>query len=235
MCNRYHSPEELRQIRIQNRRLSVRKPTPARYNIAPSDAAPVILRGCEPDHDEVTEMIWGFASPGGKPGGLLRNARSETVHERRSYRDAYHHRRCLIPATGFFEWEVVSQSTRVPWRFAMEDESVFMMAGIWQVQISPARQEGPAEEAHFVMLTTEPNAVAARIHDRMPAILAPTAWDTWLNPSATEEQLKAVLKPYDASSMKAHRVTTKMSNSRYKEADAIAPVEDRIPRQGELF
>ena len=207
----------------------------ALYNIAPSDLAPVIVRGAAPDHDEVADMYWGFVSRWGKPGELLRNARSETVTELRSYKDAFKQRRCLIPAGGFFEWEVVSKSTRLPWRFAMADESVFMMAGIWQEQINPARTDGTDREEHFVMLTTEPNAIAAKIHDRMPAILAPDAWDTWLNPLSTEEQLKGVLKPYDASPMKAHRVTTKMSNSRYKGADAIEPIEDNMPRQGELF
>ena len=221
MCGRYTliDPERLARQYAQYRFEEFSQARlPARYNIAP--AQPVL--GVRNDSPNVVELRWlsplGSSSDANATGQI--NARSETVATKPTFRDAFLHRRCILFADGFYEWR-----DRRPTRFSMRDDAPFAFAGIW----NPA---GSAP-ATCAILTTKPNELVAAVHDRMPVILRPDAVGTWLaGEPATEEELLAVLAPYDASQMKATPASSRLNSARYDAPDVLV---DDDPVQQSFF
>ena len=129
------------------------------------------------------------------------NARSETVATTPFFRDAYKSARCLVPATGFYEWQG-ERAPKQPWFIQLQHGGLFSFAGLW------ARWRGQQGEAlnTFTILTTTPNTLMQPIHDRMPCILAPEYEMTWLTPPSPAA-LKPLLHPYPAESMSAQPLT----------------------------
>ena len=136
---------------------------------------------------------WGFVPSWTKeikPGKPLINARGETVADKPSFRNAFRRRRCLIPADGFYEWQGDVPGKKRPFLFRRPDQGLFAFAGLWEHWAGP---DGSELETGLI-ITTSPNRVAAPIHDRMPAIIAPADYETWLtgeteaarSPSATK-------------------------------------------------
>ncbi len=148
------------------------------------------------------------------------NARSETVTEKPSFREAFRRRRCLIPSSGFYEWK--REGTRKqPFYFQMCDERPFAFAGLWE------HWEGEGSEAieSCTILTTEANEVLAPVHDRMPVIVAPGDYELWLDQKMNKaERLTPLLRPYPASEMMAHPVGLSVNNPRYDGEDLLAPL-----------
>lgn len=134
-----------------------------------------------------------------KPAGFG-NARSETVAEKPAFRDALKKRRCLIPASGFYEWEHVD-SEKLPWQFEMKDSQPFAFAGIWESWTSAA---GEVIESTAI-LTTVPNKLLSQFHDRMPVILGNEAHERWLHATETAG-LHELYAPFDPDRMKMSRV-----------------------------
>lgn len=128
------------------------------------------------------------------------NARAETVHTTRMFREAFAKRRALIPATGFFEWQQRADGKQ-PYRFRCEDLEPFAFAGLWEF----ARLKGE-EVLSAAIIVGEPNPLAAAIHDRMPVILDPQDYDRWLDPATSVDALRGLLKPYPAERMEAYPV-----------------------------
>src|SRR4029079_16689902 len=116
------------------------------------------------------------------------NARAETVHEKALFREAFAKRRALIPATGFFEWQKRADGKQ-PYRFQREDLDPFAFAGIWEFA-----RIGGAEILSAAIIVGEPNPLAAAVHDRMPVILNPEDYDRWLDPAASADHLRALLR-----------------------------------------
>lgn len=130
----------------------------------------------------------------------LYNARSETVHQRPLFRGAFERRRCLVPVTAFYEWQRISgKSARVA--FALEGHAPLALAGIWQ----PYERPDGTKAVSFAILTTEPNALVAPIHNRMPVVLGPEAQALWLSRTADPEALRALLGPAPEGLLKASR------------------------------
>ena len=156
-------------------------------NIGPGNRAPAIMNSGQltTAPPRAGRMNWGIAPRWG-PGRPLINARSETVFEKPTFRDLARHNRCLLPATGFYE--------RGPDRelkcFDFQDGRIFSLAGIYQ-----ARKHGERVERSFVILTTPPNDLVRKVHDRMPLILTPDAEAEWLNPNTQIKDLQALFLP----------------------------------------
>lgn len=188
-----------------------------RYNAGPTQELPLIVSESRP--------VWrkhrfGFSvpAPGGGPARLLLNARAETLTQRPAYRRLLRGHRCLIPADGFYEWEQAG-SRRLPHYFQLSGRRAFFFAGL-------LRPDTPDSPGGFVLVTTTPNPLVARIHDRMPVILEPRAGLEWLGPGALEaSRLPALCAPYPAEKMTAHRVGTVVNSIRHDAPDCIAPVE----------
>ncbi len=211
MCCRYlllreHLDLVLRQLGIP--------PLPkfaSRYNVAPGGPIPIVRTGAESGRPEAVFLHWGLA-PNPISTGVARslvNARAETLAARPSFREAFRSRRCLIPASGFYEWEA-RERVRLPWSFRPAGDGPLCMAGLWE------RRSGPdgAGLDSCAVITTEPNALMRPIHPRMPAILAPGDFGRWLDPAGRRpEELSALLRPAPESRLTAARVGTRVNRA----------------------
>lgn len=222
MCGRYtivKKPEGLAEL------LGVELPefTP-RYNIAPSQRAPVIFR--EQEKPAADEFKWGlvpFWAKDEKIGYKMINARAESVREKPSYRHAFRKRRCLVLADGFYEWKR-SGRTKVPYRILLASEEPFAFAGLWE-----SWQAGDGEELRtFTILTTTANDLVQSIHDRMPVILDAAGRRVWLDPQSTADDLRNLLQPYAPGDMKAYPVSTDVNNPRNVGESLIEPAGKTI-------
>ena len=136
---------------------------------------------------------WGLIPSWAKeePQSLLINARAETIAEKPSFRGAFRHRRCLMPADGFYEWRAMGKGPKQPYYIRRRDRHPFAMAAIWDNWM-PANG---SEIETCAVVTTEANATLGPIHHRMPVILDEKDWDLWLDPEATPKELAALMKP----------------------------------------
>jgi putative SOS response-associated peptidase YedK len=188
-----------------------------RYNVGLTQRAPVVKAGPKA---EMAEMAFGFTLPARDPGGkpmVLGNARAETLLDKPAFRDAARHRRCLVPADGFYEWEK-SGSARLPHYFFLRERRPFFFAGLWQ----PESAAGPAA---FALVTTAPNSLLQPVHDRMPVILGPNSGPAWLGGEPLAPARFAQLcRPLPAEMMGSHRVDPRVNRATYEAPDCIAPL-----------
>ncbi len=188
-----------------------------RYNIAPTNYAPVIPMD-DPRH--IHFFRWGLIphwAEDMKIGYKLINARSETVLEKASFRDVVRRRRCLVLGDSFYEWKKAGKDKQ-PMRIGLKGFSPFYMAGLADSWTSPDGQQVQT----YTILTTEPNELMAEIHDRMPVILPKAAATRWLNPQEEPESLVVELcRPFDSLSMKAYEVGKAVGNVRNDDASLI--------------
>ena len=179
-----------------------------RFNVAPTQTLPVIVRN-SPNHIEM--MRWGlipFWAKDASIGSRMINARAETVAEKPAFRRSLRSQRCLVPASGFFEWKRDGDA-KTPHFIHLPDEPLFAFAGLYDSWHDP---DGQTVQS-YTILTTAPNDLMADIHNRMPVILRREDEDEWLDPENTEpEHLLPLLRPYPASEMAAYPVS-KMVNS----------------------
>jgi putative SOS response-associated peptidase YedK len=170
-------------------------------------------------------MRWGLIpSWASEPsiGAKTINARAESAATTPSFRDAFRLRRCLIPADGFYEWKREGKQ-KLPFCFALSDDSVFALAGIWERWKSP---QGQAIESCSI-LTTTPNELMQEIHDRMPVILARDAYESWLDPGVREiAEVQSLLKPYPAEKMRRYRVSQRINQVANDDAESAADVDN---------
>ena len=176
---------------------------PERYNIAPSEQVPAIRKG--PDGARQLNLLrWGLVPQWSKEftGGMI-NARSETVNEKPTFRQAFLQRRCIIPASGFYEWRKIG-ARKAPYYIHLANGDPMAIAGIWESWRAP---EGSWIET-CAILTTAANAQVAKLHDRMPLILARETFDTWLDPNLhAPEDLKSLLLPCLPEMLAMHPVS----------------------------
>lgn len=204
-----------------------------RFNIAPTQNVPIIRRAA--DEERRLEMMrWGlipsWIDPAAQPVALI-NARSETADRKPAFREAYRERRCLIPATGFFEWKKTGRS-RSPFYFRLSGGGLFALAGLWEES-----RKGDTPVRSCTVLTTAPNRLVEPIHDRMPAILSRGLFKTWLDPTSSLPELRTLLAPIAAEEMVCHPVSRLVNSSREDSPECIRPVdpEDRKNRFPTLF
>jgi len=190
MCGRYAittPPQAMRELFA-----FVEQPNfPARYNVAPTQPVPIIRLESGKRHFALVR--WGLVPSWVKeePQSLLINARAETIAEKPSFRGAFRHRRCLMPADGFYEWKAMPKGPKQPYYIRRRDGKPFAMAAIWDNWMSP----NGSEIESCAVVTTEANATLGDIHHRMPVILDEADWDRWLDPAATPKELAALMKP----------------------------------------
>jgi putative SOS response-associated peptidase YedK len=189
-----------------------------RYNIAPEGPGIAAVRDETPR--EIDRLQWGLLpawvdDPDEFPD--LINARAESLAEKPSFREAYEHRRCLIPASSFYEW-TDRRGRSVPYRVGPTDQEVFAMAGLWET--GSVNGETVATAA---IITTDANEVVTDIHDRMPVILDPHDESRWL--AADEpDAFDGVLNPYPADRMAAYEVSPAVNDATNDGSSVIDPV-----------
>jgi putative SOS response-associated peptidase YedK len=223
MCGRYSFAIEdaLIQERFGIRvRTAIYK---ARYNCAPTQNLAVIANDAP---DTLKYFRWGlFPSWAKEPsiGSKLINARAETLPEKPSFRNLFRNRRCLVPATGFFEWKRNGRDTPwrdpTPWHIRLKNGDPFSFAGLWDQWVSP-----DGEIVHsFTIITTSPNNLTKQIHDRMPVILHRDDEQRWIS-SKPDPSLVDLLKPFPAEMMEAWPVSTLVNSPK----NEMPEIMDRI-------
>ena len=184
---------------------------PPRYNICPTQHIPVIRREKGNGRRSLAFLHWGLVPSWARDraiGARLINARAETVGEKPAFRAAFRRRRCLVPSDGFFEWKKRSRGGKTPWLIRFRDRRVFAFAGLWERWEGG---EGPPLES-CTILTTRPNPLVKKIHNRMPVILDEGNHDAWMDPEREKgEDIETFLEPYPDGAMTAFPVDPKVN------------------------
>ena len=192
-----------------------------RYNIPPT--ADIVAIRDDEEGRTGSLMRWGLIpwwAKDGKKAPLLHNARSETITAKPVFKTCFYRRRCIIPATGFFEWQRLPDGRRQPFYISSKDGNPLSFAGIWDT----ARLEGIKVDS-CAIITTDCNALMQPIHDRMPVILGEGDWDTWLNPDVlSDEVLLPMLKPFAPDLMQLWAVSPAVGNVANQGEELIRPV-----------
>jgi putative SOS response-associated peptidase YedK len=190
-----------------------------RYNIAPSQEVPIIVR------NEVKPMRWGLVPSWAQDpsiGQRMINARAETLLEKPSFKQLVPTRRCLVPADGFYEWRREG-NRKVPMWIHLKNRVPFVFAGLWDCWLD---RDSGSQLHTFTIVTTNANALLRPIHDRMPVIYDREMGQQWLDGpfSASDTFLIAVLQPLPSELMQAHEVSTLVNSPENDTAECIQPV-----------
>lgn len=182
---------------------------PAR-DIAPTQSVPVIRQHPKGPVRQISTIRWGLIPNWAKDPSIAANtinAKSETAATKPAFRDPFKHRRCLIPANGFYEWKKNGVSKQ-PYCFEINNGELFGFAGLWD---GWKNAEGQWIKTCSI-LTTVPNAVTSTVHDRMPVILDRESYDLWLDPGMINVQVVSeLLKPYDARLMRSYPISARIN------------------------
>ena len=224
MCGRYRLSRRKQIVEEYFDSVSEEPDWTPRYNIAPTQSAPIIRQNPKEPRRELSLARWGLVpswSKDSSSAARMINARSETADAKPAFRDALKFRRCLIPADGFYEWQK-SGSAKQPYCFEVREGELFAFAGIWESWKDPS---GKTLETCSI-LTTTPNAVTAAVHDRMPVILDPDGYDLWLDPGMRDVRAAAdLLKPYDARLMRCYPVSSRINHVANDDEACSMPAE----------
>jgi putative SOS response-associated peptidase YedK len=222
MCGRLTltatADEILEQFSIIN---SVNFPYEANYNIAPSQKIAAIVGS--PKGNRIGQLRWGLIpswASDEKIGYKMINARSETLLEKRSFKNLITRRRCALLADGFYEWKATSEGKK-PYRITLANEKPFLMAGLWDRW---SNDEG-IEINSCTIITTSANRLLSEVHDRMPVILTNETEKTWLNPKIDiSETYTDVLQPYSSESMTMYEVSQLVNSPKNNKLECMLPV-----------
>lgn len=195
------------------------------WNIAPSLRIHTITDDQEGQR-HLNRMKWGLIPSWAKEaaiGNKLSNARGETVAEKPSFRSAFKYHRCIIPASGFYEWKT-DKGVKFPWYISLKSGDPMAFAGLWETW---QPENGEAVESCCI-ITTDANALMQPIHDRMPVILDQDQWETWLSPQIKQpDKLIPLIRPHDSNSMQAWPVSRELNRVGLRnDAGLIEPIAE---------
>lgn len=211
-----------------------------RYNIAPTQSVAAVRRAPPSGAEENPELEpaagahrrhlvmlrWGLIPSWAKDasiGSRMITARAETLAERPAFRAAFRERRCLIVADGFYEWRKRDEGPKQPYRIALGDGGPFAFAGLWERWRDPA---GGAWVESCAIVTGAANALVRPIHQRMPVILPPEAFDTWLDSDSEPAEALRLLQPYAGGDLVAFAISTRINKVANDDASVLAPLQD---------
>lgn len=202
-----------------------------RYNAAPGQDLPIIIRKRK---NELHFMKWGLIphwATDPKIGYKMINARSETLLEKPSFKMPLQKQRCLIPASGFYEWQTSRQATstslgassrqeakeKVPYYIHLKNRPLFSFAGLYDIY----KDKDGKEIKTYTIITTEANKLIANLHPRMPVILEKDLESTWLSENFSTNNISDILKPFPESQMEYYKVNKKVNSSAIDSSDLI--------------
>lgn len=203
MCGRYTIIAKAEEI---EKRFNVEVPESyvPRFNAAPSQILPVITN-IQPGG--LSFFKWGMVPSWAKEasiGAKMINARSETLTEKASFKQAFKSRRCLVISDGYYEWKRNSAKSKIPFRIHLDSKEIFAYAGLWDAY----KNDDDSILHTFTIITTDSNETTAHIHDRMPVILESGSERRWLDQNATSTELLQLLKPYPNDKIRCHTVSS---------------------------
>lgn len=228
MCGRYALTASSEQLMLLFDLLQVSFDHVPRYNIAPTQLAPVVHLG-DDGLRTLTPMRWGLVPRWAKDrsiGSRMINARGETVAEKPAFRMAFRERRCLVPADGFYEWRS-TDAGKQPYFIQRADHSRLVMAGLWETWRAPNGRESLQT---FTILTTQANRCLTPLHDRMPVFLDRDRFDAWLSRDAIDETLwQDLMRPIADDVLVMHPVSTRVNSPAHDEPHLVEPVAVDAP------
>ena len=214
MCGRYTLAKPLKLIESHFGPLHINLDYRPSYNIAPSQLSPAVINGS--DQRELIALKWGLVPPWAKDEKMkLINARSETAHEKPSFKSSLRSKRCLIPADGFIEWKGAEKQ---PCFIYLKDQALFAFAGLWSNWKNP---EGVSINT-YTILTTEANETLATIHQRMPVILPTEKYECWLAPDSNLDTVRSLLKPFPSEEFDFHPVSKAVNSPKNNHPEILA-------------
>ncbi|MCA9833244.1 MAG: SOS response-associated peptidase [Thermomicrobiales bacterium] len=192
------------------------------YNAAPTQQLPVIIN--TDGSFEIRLMHWGlipgWLKPGEKPKVTPFNARSETLTEKPMFRKLVRNHRCIVPASGFYEWKRTG-AQKQPYYIHLADQPIMLMAGLFDF----GRDDEGESQGSYTILTTTPNDVMAEVHDRMPVILHPDDVPLWMDEDITEiGPLESLLQPIAGAELEMYPVSMAVNNARNNGPELLKPV-----------
>ncbi|MFH0342280.1 MAG: SOS response-associated peptidase [Chromatiales bacterium] len=229
MCGRFvrfSSPETFAEL-LEARGVLNLVPS---YNVAPSESV-LVARNGEGGGRELALLHWGlipYWSKGPKTPYSTINARAETVHTKPAFQHAIRRRRCLIGSDGYYEWKKLGR-TRQPYFIRLKDAAPFAFAGLWEHW-----ERGEERIDSCSIIVTDAAETLRDIHDRMPVILSPEHYNTWMDPELADPvRLKPLLAPYPSERMEAYPVSTRVNSPKNDHADLI--VRMSLARTGDII
>lgn len=227
MCGRFVLTSDAQVVQQEFNLDSLPQLAP-RYNIAPSQPVSIITND---KPSELSIVQWGLIpswSKDPKIGYKMINARSETVHEKPSFRTPFKYRRCLIPSSGFYEW-VKTDDGKQPYFIHLPEQEVFAFAGLWEIWNSPEGEQVWT----CTILTTQANEKISSLHHRMPVILDKEARDIWLDKETESGELRMLFAPYDGNKMDYYPVSKAVNHVKNDNPTLIE--RDEPPKQQSMF
>lgn len=194
-----------------------------RFNIAPTTTIPVVTAAADGGR-EISFMRWGLVPFWAKAmniGASLNNARSDSIASKPAFREAWKRRRCLVPATSFYEWQVQESGTKQPYAIASAHGEVLAFAGIWERWRDPQGGSTAPELISVAIITTDANETMRPLHHRMPVIIAEPHRDEWLRATVPPVEL---LRPCDADVLRTWRVSSVVNNARNDRPECLTPL-----------
>lgn len=238
MCGRYslsRDPEDLaREFEVAQ--VDVREKLEPDYNVAPTKQVPAIVDRFPGGDKEatpvrrLTSVKWGLIpswAKDAKIGNRLINARLETAHEKPAFRRAFAARRCLLPADGYYEWYGEKKGKKQPFFIHRADGGVLAMAGLYEIWRDPEKAESADDRFVWTctVLTTSAEDNLGKIHDRMPLLVEPDKFATWLDPRVSDgDRLRSVLVPAAPGRLDAYPVSKAVNNVRNNGPELVAPI-----------
>jgi putative SOS response-associated peptidase YedK len=207
---------------------------PPRWNVAPTQPVVTIASSRDGQTRRLGAMRWGLVPNWAKDptsGNRMINARADTLRTSKAFAKAFLTRRCIIPASGFYEWQKIDagpgrRPTRRPFYVHTGDGQPLALAGLWEVWYDA--EDRPLRSC--TIITTEPNDVVASVHDRMPVVLARETWDRWLAPEAlTDAEGAAMLAPAPADLLLLTEVSSAVNSPANDGPELVEPVADEGP------
>ncbi len=189
------------------------------YNAAPSQRLPVISSS---NPEGLSFYRWGLIPAWAKDAAIgykMINARAETLTEKPAFRTLLSRKRCLVVADGFYEWQGKGK-VKQPYRIMLKGGGLFAMAGLWDEW---KNEQGELVRS-FTVITTEPNSLMVPLHNRMPVIVPPDDYNTWLATDSDTNQVLNLLLPYNANAMEAYPVSAEVGSPLHNYPELINPV-----------
>lgn len=215
MCGRFSIDASRREIEEYYSAVFSDSDFAPRYNAAPEQELPVVL---DKDQEQVQFAYWGLHPSWFKFQKGIINLKTETLRDKPFMR-RYLKKRCLVPATGFFEWKKMSTTKKTPYRIFLKDRPLFSFAGVWEQK----KNSSGDPQINFSLVTTKPNELTKNIHNRMPVILSKEEESGWLLSDAPDEYLLHFLNPYPEEQMDMYPVSTIVNNPANDVARVLYP------------
>lgn len=221
MCGRYAFTADPAEVKTLFGNVLLPEVLHARFNVAPRQKVPTVVASPDGRTRKLGLVTWGLLPSWADSAAFKTrplNARDDTVARSGMFRQPFASQRCLLPATGFYEWQQTSAGKQ-PYHVRMKDHRLFAMAGLWD-----RWTDGQTTVFTCCSITTAPNAVLAPFHDRMPVIVPPAQFAEWLAADTPASRLQALLRPYPADEMEAFPVSRYVSKATNEGPQCVEPL-----------